>query len=150
MAADSMTPLPSALATWTLPATTAIDEAGDAEEGVAAEFERVAEVVVDAAQDDVDLLEAADGFEVDAAVADGEVGAFDEGEAEVFGEVGVLEVGLVVRAGGEQDDARIGACGRCPQRAFALGAEKGREAQHVGAAEELRQQVRDDEAISSA
>ena len=77
-----------------------VDQAGDAEEGVAAELEGIAEVVVDAAEDDVDLLEAADGFQVDAAVADGEVGAFDEGEVEVLGEVGVLEVGLVVGAGG--------------------------------------------------
>ena len=49
-----MRPLPRALATLTVPAAMASTRPAHAEEGVGAEFERVAEGVVDAAEDDVD------------------------------------------------------------------------------------------------
>jgi hypothetical protein len=82
-------------------------EAGDAEFAVAAHFEGVGVDVVDVTEDDVDAFEAFEGFEPEAAVADGEVGAFDEGEAEVAGFEGVLEVGFVAGARGEHEDAGV-------------------------------------------
>ena len=75
-----------------------IDEPGDAEEGVAAQLQRIAEAVVEAAEDDVDRLQAFERLDEDAAIADRQVAAFDEREAEIAREVGVLEVGLVVAA----------------------------------------------------
>lgn len=80
-------------------------QAGDAEEGILTEFQGIAEAIVHAAEDDIDLLEPLKGFDKDLAVAHGEVAAFHEGEAEITAEVGVLEVGFVERTGGEQDDA---------------------------------------------
>lgn len=81
------------------------DEAGDAEQGVTAEFEGVAVGIVLAADDEVDGFEAGERFEVDAIIADGEVSTFDEGQAPEARQVGVFEVGFVVRAGGEDDGA---------------------------------------------
>ena len=70
MAADSMRPLPSALATTTLPAATASTMPENAEQRLTPQLKRVAVAVVHAAQNDVDLLKAVDGLEVDVAVAD--------------------------------------------------------------------------------
>src|SRR5437762_14258451 len=50
-----------------------LDEAGDAEEGIAAQLKRVAEVVVEAAKNDVDQLQAAEHLEKDTVVAHGQV-----------------------------------------------------------------------------
>ena len=75
------------------------DEAGGAEAGGGVELERVGEGGVEAAPEDGDRAEAGDGADHDAAVLDGEILAFEQAEAEVAGDPGVLEVGLVVRAG---------------------------------------------------
>ena len=74
-----------------------------------AEDERIAEVVVNAAVDDVDALEAVGGAHVDDVVVGDEVAAFDEIDAHLAGEIGVLEVGGVEDAGREQDDVGLGA-----------------------------------------
>ncbi len=74
-APDSSRPLPSALAMTTLPARARIEQAGHAERRVAAQLERVAEVVVQAAQDHVHALEAAQRLEEDAVVAHRQVAA---------------------------------------------------------------------------
>ena len=55
----------------------------------------------------VDRLQAAERLQEHAAVAHRQVAALDQREAEVAREVGVLEVGLVVRPGREQHDARV-------------------------------------------
>ena len=84
----------------------AIGQAGDAERGIGAQLERIAVVVVLAAHDRVDALQAVDRLQPDAVVAHRQVAALDEREAEVAGEQRVLEVGLVVRPRREQDDPR--------------------------------------------
>ena len=84
-----------------------IEEAGDAEDGVAAEGEGVDEVVVDAAIDDVDSPQAGGRPHIDDVVVGDEVAAFDELDAHLAGEVGVLEVGGVEDAGGEKDDVGL-------------------------------------------
>ena len=64
------------------------------------------ELVVQALQDAVHGLRPLRCLQVDAVVAHREVAAFDQREAEIARQVGVLEVGLVVRAGREQHDPR--------------------------------------------
>jgi hypothetical protein len=86
-------------------------EAGDPEEGIGAEFEGVSEDIVDAAEEDIDAAEPFEGFEEELAVADGEVGAFDERVAHEAGFVGVFEVGFGVGARGHEDDTRGAAAG---------------------------------------
>ena len=77
-----------------------------------AEDERIAEVVVDAAIDDVDALEPVCGAHVDDVVVGDEVAAFNQVDAHLAGEVGVLEVGGVEDAGREQHDVGLGAAFR--------------------------------------
>ncbi len=85
-----------------------VEQAGAAEDGIAAEDERIAEVVVDTAVDDIDALEAVGGAHVDDVVVGDEVAAFDEINAHLAGEVGVLEIRGVEDAGREQNDVRLG------------------------------------------
>ena len=129
-------------------AARAVGEAGDAERGVGAQLERIAVVVVLAAHDGVDALQAVDGLQPDAVVAHREVAALDEREAEVAREQRVLEVGLVVRARREQDDARRPVAARRPvQQRGAQRVEEGGEMLHVQVAEHLREDARDDEPV---
>ncbi len=108
-----------------------LDQAGDAERRVAAQLQRIAEAVVHAAEHDVDRLQALDRLQEDGLVADGQVAAFDEHEAEIAGQIGVLEVGLVEGARREQHDARrVGRSRR--QRRGASRAGRGRTAPAAG------------------
>jgi hypothetical protein len=86
-----------------------VEQARAAERRIGAEDERIAEVVVDAAIDDVDALEAVGGAHVDDVVVGDQVAAFDQIDAHLAGEVGVLEVGGVEDARREQHDIRLGA-----------------------------------------
>ena len=70
---------------------------GRPKEGVAPQLKRIAKVVVQASQDDVHRLQAAQQLEEDAVAADCQVAPLDEGVAEVLGQESVLEVGFVVR-----------------------------------------------------
>jgi hypothetical protein len=92
-----------------------LDETGHAEEGVGVEFQRIAVGGVHAAHDRIDALQAAHRAQVHLTVAGGEVGALDERAAEVAGEVGLFEIGLVGRARGEEDHARLLALARTGQ-----------------------------------
>ena len=77
-----------------------------AQGGVAAQFEGVAVVVVQPAQQAVNGLQPLHCLEVKALVAHGQVAAFDQRQAQITGQVGVLEIGFVVRAGGQQGQTR--------------------------------------------
>ena len=95
----SSTPLPSALATATRAGAHRLHQARHAERRVAAQLQRIAEVVVQAAQDRRRTgCRPSSVFRKTRLVAHRQVAALDQREAEVAGEVGVLEVGLVVRA----------------------------------------------------
>ena len=78
-----------------------------AEIGAGKELQRIAVIVVHAAQDHVHALQAADRLQIDLRVADGEIVALHQRIAEISRQEGMLEVGFVVRAGRQQDDARI-------------------------------------------
>ncbi len=114
------------------------NQAGYAEKRVAAQLERIAKAVVHAAKDHIDLVQTIDGLEIDAPVAHREVRAFNESESQVSRQIGVLEVGLVVRAGCQQDDARIAALSEGGKR-VALCAEERRQAYHVRTAKNIGQ-----------
>ena len=103
-------------------------EAGDAEQRVRAELERVDEVVVEAAVDGVDALQAVGRAHVDDVVAHDEVRCLDELDAHLPREEGVLEVGRVQRARRPDDDRRLalGRGGDGAQRARAAAAGSGR------------------------
>ena len=85
-----------------------VEEARASQSRVAAEDERIAEVVVDAPVDDVDALEAVGGAHVDDVVVGDQVAAFNEIDAHLAGEISVLKVRGVEDAGREQNDVRLG------------------------------------------
>ena len=127
----SRMPEPSALTRVTEPWRSGADEAGGAEARGGVELERVGEGGVEAAPEHGDRAEAGDGADHDAAVLDGQVLAFEQHEAEVAGDPGVLEVGVVERAGGEDGGAGVGLVGEALER-VAEGAEEAGEAVDVG------------------
>src|SRR5438128_1427167 len=77
-----------------------------AESAPGAERDGIAEVVVEAPKDRMDPAETTERLQVDAVAAHDEVLPFDEWKAEVAREERVLEVGLVVGTGREEDDER--------------------------------------------
>ena len=81
---------------------------GDPEDRVGSEHDRVEEVVVDAAVDHVDALEAVGGAHRHDVVVDDEVATLDQLHAHLPGEEGVLEVGGVVHARREHDHRGVG------------------------------------------
>ena len=90
----------------TRPARSAPMQPGHAERGIAAQFERIAEVVVEAPQDGVHAAQSAERLEEHGVAAHREVVALDQRHAELAREIGVLEIGLVVGAGREDDGER--------------------------------------------
>jgi hypothetical protein len=99
----------------------------------------------------VDALEAGQRLEIDAVLAHGEVAALDEGEAEVAGQVRVLEVRLGERARRQQHDAGRLAVARRPlaERLLKREEELG-EPVHAELAEGIGEEPRDVRRFSSA
>src|ERR1035441_3292465 len=81
-----------------------------------AEFRGIAETIVNAAQNYVDRLQAFHRFQVDSPVANRQVGSLGQRKAEVPRQVGMLEVGLVVRSRCQQDRAWMIALRQAKQR----------------------------------
>ena len=109
---SSATPLPIALAMVTLPARAALTMPGTPRVESLRKTAGIEEVVVDPAIDDVDPLEPARRAEVDDVLVDHEVAALDQLDAHLAREEGVLEVGRVVGARRQHDDARVAGRGR--------------------------------------
>ena len=80
---------------------------GDAERGVDAERQRIEKIVVHPAVDDVDTLQAVGRAHVDEVVVDDEVASFDQLDAHLASQKGVLVVRRVVDARRQQHDRRI-------------------------------------------
>ena len=78
-----------------------------AQERIGPQFEGVAEVVIESAEDHFHRLQSAEHLQVNAIVAYRQIAAFHQGVTEITRQVGVLEIGLVVGAGGQQHDARV-------------------------------------------
>ncbi len=97
-------------------------------------------MIVDAAQDHVDRLEAPHRPQPHLAVAHGQIGAARERVAEVAREVRVLEVRFIERPGRQEHDARLGVPPRRDGReARAQVLEEEREPVHVRVAVEARE-----------
>ena len=103
----SRMPEPRALTRVTLPCRSAPTRPGRAEARAGVELERIGEGGVEAAPEHADRPEAGDGAHHHPAVLDGEVLALEQHEAEIAGDVGVLEIGVVERAGRQDGDARV-------------------------------------------
>ena len=84
-----------------------LEQSRDSQEGTAPQLERIAIVIIDAAENHVHGLESAQELQINAIAADQQIAPLDQGVAQVSGQEGVLEVGLVVRPWRQQDDAGI-------------------------------------------
>ena len=82
----------------------AMHEPRHAEDGIAAENHGVEPAVRKARVDDIDLVQAGDGFEVDLVVEDEEVAALHERDAHAAAEEAVLRIRGAERPGREEDD----------------------------------------------
>ena len=117
------------------------DHAGRAEARGGVEFERVGEGRVEAAPEHVDRREPRDRADHDAAVLDREVLAFEQHEAEIAGDPGVLVIGVVHQAGREDADAAVAVGAQALER-VAEGAEEAGEAVDAGLGEEVGENPR--------
>ena len=122
------------------------DEAGGAEPRGGVELERVGEGGVEAAPEHGDGAQAGDGADHDPAVLDRQVLAFEQGEAEVAGDVGVLEVGVDERPRGQDGDAGV-AVVREALEGLAEAAEEAGEAVDVGLGVEVGVDARGGDAV---
>ena len=104
---SSATPVPMALARAHISGAIGVEESRNAEAGIAPEAERVEEIVIDAAIDDVDAAQSGGGAHVDDVVVNEQVAAFDEFDAHLLREKCVLEIGGVEDSGREQHDGGL-------------------------------------------
>ncbi len=127
-----------------------LQQAGDAQCRIAAQFERVAEIIVEATQDGMHAAQPGQGLQIDAVAAHRQILAFDQRIAEIAGQVGVLEVGLVVRAGREQDDQRgspVASLGSPLRQTVLQRAEERRQVLYAEFAEFFGKQTRHDDPV---
>ncbi len=82
-------------------------DAGYTEQRFRLEDLGIDELIVDAAIDDVDALQAFGGPHIDDIVLDEEVGALRQRHTHLLGEIGVLEIGRIIDAGRQNDDVRL-------------------------------------------
>ena len=125
-----------------------LDQAGDAERRIAAQLERVAEAVVEPAEDDVDRLQAFQRLDEDPAITHRQVAAFDQGEAQIAREVRMLEVRFVVRPGRQQHDpGLVSRLRRHRPERVALSAEERRQPVNLTIAERFGQAAQQDDPV---
>jgi hypothetical protein len=147
-AADSSRPLPSALATSTLPARTACSRPGTPSAESLRSSSGVAVVVVESAQDRMHTPQAVECFQVDQLATNRQVLPFDERETEVARKIGMLEIGFIVGARRQEHDQRRLAGMRSPMRQRVLKfAEEGSKVLDIQVAELLGKGPSDDGAI---
>ncbi len=82
-----------------------VDEARRADARIVLQFERVHEGRVETSPQHAERPRTIDGAHHDLAAGDREVLALEQQQAEIAGDIGVLEIGLGVLAGGEHRDA---------------------------------------------
>ena len=87
-------------------------QARNAERRVRPEGERIEEVVVDAAVDHIDALEALRGAHVCERAPDDDVAALHQLDPEFVGQEGMFVVGRIVDARRQQHDRRVGGSAR--------------------------------------
>ena len=109
-------------------------QARHAQRAVAAKFQRIAEIGVDAAEDGGDPFQPGQGLEEHLAIAHRQVVALHQGQAQIMGEIDMLEIGFVIGARRQQHGA-VAPRRAQPQDAFAIGVEEGRQPRHLHVAE---------------
>jgi len=90
-----------------VPGTVGVEETGHAKCRIRAEAERIEEVVIDSAVDDVDAAQARGGAHIDDVVVREEVAALDELDSHLLSEERVLEISGVGDTRREQDRSGI-------------------------------------------
>ena len=86
-----------------------LQQARHAEQRFAAQFERIAKAIVDAAENQIHRFETGQCFQENLIVAGNQIRAFDERKAPVARKERMFEVRFVVRPGREQNNARAAA-----------------------------------------
>ena len=125
-----------------------LHQRGHTQHGIAAQFQRIAKLVILAADDDIHRKQAAERFQEDAIVAHREIAAFHQRVAEVARQERVFEIGLVIRTGRQQHDARIFAIGgHQALQGVAIGLEEVGEPPDMGRAENIGQHARGDQTV---
>src|SRR6266480_7726687 len=112
------------------------DETRNTKVRVGTQLNGITETIVQAPQNDIDGFQTFECFQEYPAIAHRQIAALNQGETQITSEIGVFEIGLVVRAGSQQDDAGIGArAGRKAQQGVPEGAEKRSEPLYLELAE---------------
>ena len=102
-----------------------LQQAGNAQQGIAAQFQRIAVGVHHPPQDDVHRPQPAQGFQPDPAVAHHQILALDQTERQVVGQIGMFEINRAVGAGGQQHHMGVfGMMAGQPGQGGALGFQK--------------------------
>src|SRR5580692_665515 len=83
-----------------------VDQTRYAEKGIAAQFERIAKAIIHAAQDYIHSLQPIDSLEINGAGAHSEIRSRNQSKSEVSSYIRVFEVGLIVRARGQENNTR--------------------------------------------
>ncbi len=142
-----MKPVPGRFSTTTSPERIASIRPGHAEARGGIELHRVDPFGIDLAPDHVGALQAGDGAHKGAPpLADDEIVALDQQEAEIAGEIGVLEIGLAIGAGREDADARLGPLAAGLHAGAQIAEERG-DALDVHLPIEVGKGLRDDEPV---
>ena len=127
-----------------------LQQPGHAQRRVGAQLQRVAPVVVQAAQHAVHRLQAFHRLQEQALLAHHQVAALDQRQPQVARQVGMLEVGLGVGPGRQQHHARRGAARHLARRAFdriEQPAVAGGDVLHAQLAEGVGELARDDQPV---
>ena len=123
------------------------DQAGHTQRRIGAQFHRIAKIIIEPPQDGVHAAQSAQGLQEQGVAAHRQVMALYQRQPELPGKISVLEVGLVERAGREDDCQRRFALGRVAQQILALRDENAAERPHAEVVVQLRKDARHDVAV---
>ena len=121
-------------------------QARHAQGAVAAKLQGIAEIGIDAAENGRDALQTGQGFQEHFAVAHRQIVALHQGEAEIMGQIDMLEIGFIVGTRRQQHGA-VAPCRAQFQDAFAVGIEEGGQPRHPHVAEAFGKGLGDDQPV---
>ena len=118
-----------------------LHQAGGTAVARAVELERIGLAAVDAADDEIDALQALERLQEQTVAGGAQISTFDQQISEVAREICMAEIVVVVRSGRQQRDARIAASGEHGEVGLHL-LEEGGEARAVARLEQVAGDVR--------
>ena len=125
-----------------------LQQAGDAQQRIAAQFQRIAIGVEHQPQNHIHRAQSAQGFQPDPAIAHHQIFAFHQTERQVIGEIGVFKINRAVRTRRQQHHMRIfGIMPRQPGQGGAFGFEKAGQPPQRRIAIQHRQRPRQNNAV---